>query len=146
MPWTESQEPSVRSRGWLITLVTSSKLSVPSFPYLKNYKEDGLILRHAMITGNHNSESEILVLFLNWVRSCIVSKGRLKTKNICTERTSWLLSVVVSRNVHCLKWKIRHVERKETGKQYSFFKTLTTLPKDLQLLASSEQTLLNYCW
>lgn len=145
MPWTESQEPSVHSRGWLITLVTSSKLSVPSFPYLKNYKEDGLILRQAMITGNHKSESEILVLFLNWVRPCIVSKGRLKTKNIHTERTSWLLSVVVSRTVHCVKWKIWHVERKETGKQYSFFETLTTLPKDLQLLASSEQTLLNYC-
>lgn len=122
VPWTESQEPNIHIGGWLSTLVTSVKLSVPSFPYLKNDKEDCLILRHVMIKKSRRGESEDSVLFLNWVISCIVSQGKLKNKNVCTEKISWLLGMVASRAIHCIKWKIQHVERKETGKSIYFSK------------------------
>lgn len=145
VPWTESQEPNIHIGGWLSTLVTSVKLSVPSFPYLKNDKEDCLILRHVMIKKSRRGESEDSVLFLNWVISCIVSQGRLKNKNVGTEKISWLLGMAASRAIHCIKWKYSMWKEKKQERVFIFLNT-TTMPQDLWLQTSSEQTLPNYSW
>ena len=57
------QEPDLHTSVWLITSVTSVSLSVPSFPCVRNDKEECSMLRRGMLEGIAKGESELLVPF-----------------------------------------------------------------------------------